>query len=337
MDEATRAYYGFSAGPKVKKPKAKKLPAIVKEIKKYTLQSMDYSKQKSISYSQMSMFTHCPHKWSLQYKDGNYTSESSINMTFGTALHEALQHYITVIYDKSGAEADRIELNEYFEERLRETYKKDVKSNNNVHFSNSFELAEFYEDGVEILNYIKKNRNILFSKKGWYLVGCEVPILINPNQDYPNILFKGYLDVVLYNELTDKFLILDIKTSKTGWNSDSKKDETKQFQLILYKYFFSKQFNVLIDNIDIKFFIVKRKINEDAEFAAAKKRVQEFVPANGKVKINKATQAMNKFIETCFDQNGVYRQISHEAIPSLWNCRFCPFSGKPELCSKGLK
>ena len=34
MDEATRAYYGFNTGPKEKKPKAKKLPAIVKEIKK---------------------------------------------------------------------------------------------------------------------------------------------------------------------------------------------------------------------------------------------------------------------------------------------------------------
>jgi hypothetical protein len=258
-------------------------------------------------------------------------------MTFGTALHEALQHYITTIYDKSGAEADRIELNEYFEERLRETYKKDVKSNNNVHFSNSFELAEFYEDGIKILEYIKKNRNTLFNKKGWYLIGCEVPILTNPNQEYPNILFKGYLDVVLYNELTGKFLILDIKTSKTGWNDDSKKDETKQFQLILYKYFFSKQFNVPIDNIDIKFFIVKRKINEDAEFAAAKRRVQEFIPANGKVKVNKATQAMDKFISTCFEQNGTYKQMSHEPIPSLWNCRFCPFSGKNDLCSKGLK
>jgi len=337
MDDALKAYYGFSIEPKEKKPKAKKLPTIVKEIKKHTLQTMDYSQQKSISYSQMSMFTSCPHKWSLQYKDGKYTSESSINMTFGTALHEALQHYITVIYNKNGAEADRIELNEYFEEHLKETYKKDVKSNNNIHFSNSFELAEFYEDGVEILNYIKKNRSILFSKKGWYLVGCEVPILMNPNQDYPNLLFKGYLDVVLYNELTDKFLILDIKTSKSGWSGDTKKDETKQFQLILYKYFFSKQFNVPIENIDIKFFIVKRKINEEAEFAVAKKRVQEFIPANGKGKINKATQAMNGFIETCFTKEGTHKQINHEPVPSLWNCRFCPFSGKPELCDKGLK
>jgi hypothetical protein len=337
MDEATKAYYGFSTGVKEKKPKAKKLPAIVKEIQKYTLQTMDYSKQKSISYSQMSMFTHCPHKWALQYKDGHYTSESSINMTFGTALHETIQHYIDVIYDKSGAEADRIELNEYFEERLKETYKKDVKSNNNVHFSNSFELMEFYNDGVEILNYIKKQRNNLFSKKGWYLVGCEIPILTNPNANYPNILFKGYIDVVLYDETTNKFLILDIKTSKSGWNNDSKKDEIKQFQLILYKIFFANQFNVPIENIDIKFFIVKRKINEDAEFAIAKRRVQEFVPPSGKIKIKKALQTMNDFIETCFNQDGTFKNNNYEPVPSLWGCKYCPFSGNQDLCPKGLR
>jgi hypothetical protein len=46
---------------------------------------------------------------------------------------------------------------------------------------------------------------------------------------------------------------------------------------------------------------------------------------------------MNKFIETCFDKNGKFREINYEPIPSLWNCRYCPFSGKPDLCSKGLK
>ena len=40
-------------------------------------------------------------------------------MTFGTALHEVLQHYLDVMYEKSGAEADRIDIEELFEETLR--------------------------------------------------------------------------------------------------------------------------------------------------------------------------------------------------------------------------
>ena len=115
--------------------KKKKIPAIVKQIQKHNLKEIIYGVEKSISYSQMSTYLSCPHKWSLQYKDGYYTSEVSINMTFGTALHETLQHYIAVIYNISGAEADRIDLEAYFEERFRETYLKDYKSNKNVHFS----------------------------------------------------------------------------------------------------------------------------------------------------------------------------------------------------------
>ena len=208
--------------------KKKKIPSIIKEIQKHDIRKLDYSREKQISYSQFSMFLNCPHKWSLQYKDGYYTSESSIHMTFGTALHEALQHYITVIYEESAAAADRINLEEYFEERFRETYLKDYKSNKKVHFSDPVEMREFYEDGVSILNFIKKKRGAYFSKRGWYLVGCELPLLLHPHHDYKTILYKGFLDVVLYNENTNKFKIIDIKTSTKGWNDLNKKDELKQ-------------------------------------------------------------------------------------------------------------
>jgi hypothetical protein len=74
--------------------------------------------------------------------------------------------------------------------------------------------------------------------------------MVNPNPQYPNILYKGYLDVVLYHEGTNSFKILDIKTSTRGWGDKEKKDEIKQYQLILYKKFFAQQFNVPIDNIE---------------------------------------------------------------------------------------
>jgi hypothetical protein len=332
MDEALKEYYGFNKA-KRKSKTTKKVPSIVKAIKEYKLQEIDKTKTKSISYSQYSTFNSCKHKWSLQYKDGFYTNQVSIHMTFGTALHETLQHYLNEIYEKSGAEADRFDHNEYFETKLKETYFNDYESNNKVHFSNSFELNEFYEEGVQIIEFIKKNRANYFSKKGWYLVGCEIPILINPNPKFENILFKGFLDVVLYNEITGKFKILDIKTSKKGWNAMVKKDEHKQAQLILYKVFFSKQFNVPIENIDVEFFIVKRQIWEEAEFAAAKRRVQEFRPASGKNKMKKATEAIDEFISTVFEEDGTHRIKQYEPNPSKFNCTFCPFNNRPELCS----
>ena len=207
------------------------------------------------------------------------------------------------------------------------------KKNNSLHFSSSEEMREFYEDGIEILDYIKKKRGQYFSKRGWHLVGVETPITIAPNLRFPNILYVGFLDLVLYHEPSNTFKIIDIKTSTKGWNKYAKNDEDKQFQLILYKKFFSEQFGVPIDSIDIEFFIVKRKLYDDCDFP--QKRVQEFVPASGKVKLGKATRALDNFLEECFVGNS-YTEKEMDTNPSKFNCGFCPFKDDKKLCGLGI-
>ena len=309
----------------------KKIPVVVRDIRENPPTPLNFAVEKNISYSQLSMFTQCPKKWSLQYRDGHKASEQSIHMTFGTALHEVIQHYIDKIYEVSGAAADRIDLEELFEDTLRKCYAEDYKKNNNEHFSSPTELREFFEDGKEILKFIKKKRNLYFKKKGTYLVGCEVPIVVAPNLRLNRVKYMGYLDIVLYNETLDTFKIIDIKTSTKGWNKWAKKDESKQFQLILYKHFFSKQYNIPIEKIDIEFFIVRRKVYVDGDYP--QKRVQQFYPASGKVKVNKAKNNLNEFINKAFNLDGSYKDTIFPAKPSKWNCTFCPFKDNMELCN----
>ena len=76
----------------------------------------------------MSIFRGCPHRWKLQYKDKIKKFTSSIHTVFGTAIHEVIQHYLDVMYDKSVAEADRIDLDEYFNEVYIREYKKALKT-----------------------------------------------------------------------------------------------------------------------------------------------------------------------------------------------------------------
>ena len=313
--------------------KNKKLPQIVEFIKTSPLRDVDYSYQKSISFSQFSTFHSCPKKWFLQYKQKHY-SPSSIHMTFGTGLHETIQHYLTTMYEYSVAEADRINLEEHFEDSFRRAYLKDYKSNKNVHFSNPEEMNEFYEDGLEIIRFLKKKKGKYFSKRGWHLVGCEVPITITPNSEYQNVLYKGYLDVVLYHEPSDTFEIIDIKTSTSGWSDREKKDEIKQMQLILYKNFFSKQFSIPVDNINIKFFIVKRKIWENSDYPIS--RIQEYIPSSGKVKLNRSINYMNDFIKEIFNKDGTYIGKEFQPNPSVNSCKYCIFNNKPDLCNKGV-
>ena len=310
---------------------AKKVPIIVREIRNNPPLPVNFAVEKNISYSQLSMFTQCPKKWSLQYRDGHKISEQSIHMTFGTALHEVLQHYLDVMYETSGAEADRIDIEELFEDTLRKCYADDYKKNKDQHFSSPKELREFFDDGKEILKFFKKQRGAYFNKKGWHLVGCEVPIVMAPNLRLNRVKYMGYLDVVMYHEPTNSFKIIDIKTSTKGWNKWTKKDESKQFQLILYIYFFSKQYNIPLENIDIEFFIVRRKVYVDGDYP--QKRIQQFVPASGKVKLNKATANLNEFISKAFNLDGSYKDTIFGANPSKWNCTFCPYKANTELCN----
>lgn len=312
----------------------KTIPSIVKQIRNFKPQEINYAFQKSISYSQMSMYSSCPKKWALQYRDGHKIYSPSINMTFGTAIHETVQNYLHVMYEENGAEADEINLEEYFEDRFRENYSKEYKSNKNTHFSNSEEMREFFEDGIAILEFIKKKRNEYFTKRGYYLVGIEIPIVISPDKRYNNVLFNGFIDLVIYHEPTNTFTIYDIKTSGRGWGDKEKKDEIKQFQVLFYKSFFSEQFGVPEDNIEVQFFILKRKLWEVSDFP--QKRIQEFIPAQGKIKLKKAKVALGTFIESVFNLDGTYKPTDHLPTPSKSNCKYCPYKTKKELCDKAI-
>ena len=320
---------------------AKKIPRIIKEIRNNPPSEINFAFQKNVSYSQMSIFRGCPHRWKLQYKDKIKKFTSSIHTVFGTAIHESMQHYLDYAYDKSFAAANRdIDIEEDFRHRYISEYQVQYKKNNDSHFSDAAEMREFFEDGVAILDWFKKKRNRYFSKKGWYLVGCELPIIVAPNKMLNNVLYTGYLDVVMYNENSDTFKIIDIKTSTKGWNDYAKKDEDKQFQLLLYKQFFSEQYGIPLDKIDVEFFILKRKVLswEDDNIMSPHQayRVQQFTPPSGKIKLGRAKRAINDFINECFNSDGNIKEKSYPKTPSKWTCTFCPFKEEQELCGAGL-
>lgn len=303
----------------------------VKVIREYKLPKLDKSTDNRVSFSQFYMYDKCPLQWYLTYVKDLSPYDPSIHALFGTAMHETIQSWLTEMYDNTISSAMKMNLNELLEERIKKTFKKEKFRNSNKPFSSPKELQEFYNDGVNILDFLVKKRADYFSKKNDHLVGCEVPIL------YPlrsNIYFKGFIDLVLYNEALDRYKIIDIKTSTRGWKDFAKKDETKMSQLVLYKEFFSRQFNIDIEKIDVEFFIVKRKIPLNSDYMA--KYVQLHVPAAGKVKRKKVLRKLDEFIDQVFDTEANYKDFRPEGNPSKSNCRFCPFSKNNYLCDVGI-
>jgi len=195
------------------------------------------------------------------------------------------------------------------------------------------ELDEFYLDGVKILEWFRKHISIYFSKRDVILHGCEIPLEFDLGNGSK---FIGKIDIIIEDKKLDVIKIIDFKKSYRGWKESAKKDPIKKGQLQLYKYIYSKQFNIPIKNIDVEFLILKQKIFEQAEFANAKKRVQRFEPPSGKNTVEAVYSEFLDFSNTVV-KNGEYNtDIEYLATPSKKSCEYCPFNNNKTLCGVGI-
>ena len=289
--------------------------------------------ERKISYSQYAMYSQCPKHWELAYVKGLRTFNQSIHTIFGTAFHETLQHYLTVMFEQSVTKANQIDLNQYLADQMHSLYKEAVEKMGE-HFSNKVEMNEFYSDGIAILDWFKKKRGAYFSAKNEELLGIEIPIYHPVNEYNKNVMMLGYLDVVVRDKRDGKITIIDIKTSTMGWNKYQKADKIKTSQLVLYKKYFAEQYGFDVEKIDIKYMIVKRKLIEGAMFP--QKRITEFMPASGKPTRNKLARSIESFVELNFNADGTYRDKQFTAVAGKnnKNCKYCEFKDQYELCPK---
>ncbi len=307
-----------------------KLSEVELKIKKHTPTEINYQFQRSVSYSQFSLWSSCPNRWYLSYVDNLKPFNSSIHTVFGTAMHETLQHYIKTMYEVNGATADRLDLESYFQDRFTEVYRTEYLKER-VHFSDAEEMRNFYDDGLEIIRWIKKRRNKLFTIRNVKLLGIELPLICKIQN---NVYYKAYIDFALYDLDLNKVYIYDIKTSTSGWGKKAKADDDKKAQILLYKEFFSKQYDIPIESIEVEFFIVKRKLYENVDFIIP--RIQRFSPPSGKIKRKQAMDKFELFIKECFDKSGKPIIKTHEKIVGESSCKYCPFNDKPNICDKNV-
>jgi hypothetical protein len=282
-----------------------------------------------ISYSQLSLYNECPMHWKLRYVDKVSIDKSSIHLIFGSAMHTTLQMYLDTMYRESIKIADALDLSEILEEKLIKEFKEAEKKYGTKPCK--FEdINEFFNDGIFIIDWFKKHRAEYFNKRNWKLIGCEVPLNVELKN---NIRFIGFIDIIMHHVPTNRYKIIDIKTSTWGWNKYQKRDKNKTAQLLLYKQFFAKQNNCTVEDIDVEYFIVKRKLWENTDFP--QKRVQIFVPSSGIVSMNKVNKSLHYFIESAFDAAGKHKGVG-EPTPSKKACRWCEFN-QTEYCTVGVK
>ena len=302
-------------------------------ISKIKLHEVNHVTDKTVSYSQYSIWKTCQHQWYLNYAQNKRVFSPSIHAVFGTAIHETLQHYLNTVYSVSNAQADNIDLDSFLKECFTKCYKENLEQNKNQHFSSPDELREFYDDGVEIIKAFKRNKVKWFGNRGWHLIGIEIPIMY-PLENKANLYLKGFIDIVVYDESEDKYYIYDFKTSTRGWSEKEKKNQTKLQQILLYKKYFGKLYNIDIDKINVEFIIVKRKIWSNPDFTIP--RLQGVAPAAGKTKMKQAEEDFQEFLNECFTPDGNYIFKEYPKTVSDKSCKWCPYSNNG-MCDKGQK
>ena len=95
---------------------------ILENIQNTVVPKMDYEKYKMVSYTQLSLWLSCPHKWKLMYID-KFKQPPNIHLAFGSAMHETLQEYLDLMYNKSIRAADEFPIHEDFQQRFLKMYK----------------------------------------------------------------------------------------------------------------------------------------------------------------------------------------------------------------------
>lgn len=278
--------------------------------------------KKRVSFSQFSNWFNCRHRWYLDHVKGLRVFEDSVSTCFGTAMHEVIQLYIETLYKKSAKDADLHDLYELFLKGFdKELKDKKVTITTEI-------LKEYQEDGDNIIKAFTNmtNRIKYFPSSKYEFIGIEDEIIM-PIKN--NVEFICYIDVVLKEKATGRYRIIDIKTSTNGWNHYQKDDEAKVSQILLYKAFFSRKYNVDINMIDVEFFILRRKLWENYSFPQS--RIQTFVPKNDQKTVAKSLNYFAEFVTECFTPEGKF--IENPKIylknpgKAKKNCRWCPHKG----------
>lgn len=278
-----------------------------------------------ISWSQYKLYAECPHKWYLQYKMKASQQTDSIHTIFGTAIHETIQLYVKELYEKNKTVANAIDLDDVLRKSMKKTYDDIVELWKTKHVEGSpctkQDMLIFYKHGIEILREFKKEAKKYFDPKKTGLVGIELPVY----HEYPNnVVYVGLMDIVIKDKKTNKYIIIDIKTSTKSWDDRKKKDKALVNQLVAYKIFYAEMLGIDADDIDVYYLITKRTIAESSDFKIS--RLQKFSPSNGSRTQKEVRSQLQSFVDSAFDETGGYKDYEQPKQPDTWVCRFCPFA-----------
>jgi len=119
--------------------------------------------------------------------------------------------------------------------------------------------------------------------------------------------FKGFIDLVITTP-DGKYHIIDWKTCSWGWDSRKKSNKIVNYQLTMYKEFFSKKHNIELKDIETYFGLLKR--------TAKRENIEIFKVTSGQKKINNCLSLLEKSVINIEKGFSIKNRLS---------CKYCKF------------
>jgi len=268
--------------------------------------------KKHISFSEFDLFNKCGHKH-LVFKHLALDSEPpSIHLAFGDAIHASIEKTI----EESLGTQNRID---FFRARFRKNMDETMLGQPGYS-----EMDAFMEQGCNILSII----DFIKLLEEYEVVSVEEPLY---QKVHGNFYFKGFIDLVLKNKTTGRYLILDWKTSTAAWILKYKlADRVFLMQMKLYKYFWARKNDVDLTKIDVKYMVLNRL----ADKKYPKKgfgEVQEVVMTSAQSEIREALELMAKTIKSIHIDRRFKKAkfiLDAKGNPKLDDARFPIFNEK---------
>jgi ATP-dependent exoDNAse (exonuclease V) beta subunit len=249
-----------------------------------------------ISFSALKIWKECAFKYKLNYIDEKKKFLGNEYTVFGTALHEACERKVL---DNS---LDEVQI---FKDKFTEELKKlppEVVIEQKI-------LDDMMAQGTKLSSLALDALRSYFG--AFKVVNAEEELLLP--LEGTEFQFKGYVDLILQTE-DGKYHIIDWKTCSWGWDAEKKNDPMTNYQLTLYKHFFSKIKKVDPKLVETHFALLKRTAKKD--------NVELFRVTSGPKKTENALKILNNAVHNITNKNFPKNKL---------NCKYCEFY-KTEEC-----
>jgi len=266
-----------------------------------------------VSYSEIRVWKECPFRHKLTYINKISTDEPSPYLSYGTAVHEALENFLkTKEMDASIAlDMIRSEWEKHgFDSKEWIAAQADYRKSQGWKPKAHNYVDEWLEWAENCLSEIPAFLDNEFDE--WETVSAEEE-LYEFVEGY-DIFFKGFIDALLKVKIKGKeyFYVLDWKTAgDKGWYASKRRDILTWAQIALYKSFWMRKNDFDTKQVKCGFVLLKRGAKAGSTCELVKVSVGPKAEEN-------ALSIMRSMVKTV--RRGIF-------LKNRNSCMFCEFKG----------